>query len=586
VILPSFLLALALAPQVGTLPERQPPRDAPPRADAAGTGIIRGHVVAADTGLPIRRAHVTLSMTQPPPAVAVGNASPPALRAAPPMNFGTRQTLADAEGAFEFKNLPPGGYMVHASPWQFSGQYLGLPFGAQHPGPGVSGTPIHLAPGQVFDRATIALPRGAVIVGRVTDDMGQPIARAQVYGMWFLRGSKRGMRNGVGAQTDDLGQFRIYGLEPGDYVVVAEARSPTFVPPNANSMMPDNEESTGMLTTYYPGTADVAAAQHLRTTVGRELDGIEIRMVQGRLYRLSGIVLDSQGKPSSNVYASLVQRTPGGFTGGSGFETDAQGRFQMRNVAPGTYRVIVRPRFEDGKPNVEAESANLPLTVNADLENILITTTPAVSVNGQIVFDPGPPPESSGPLRVSAVPGDPNEIYGPRPEAAVVQPDLTFTLKGLMGEFVLRTGRPGAFLKSVLLGGEDITDVPHEFKPGDKVTIVLTSRASTLEGTLLGSSGAPTPDAGVVLFPEDKALWRANSIRVQMTVSDVNGHFRIRGLRAGRYYLLAGRRERVFLAGPLQDTSYFEGLVKDATIVVVGEDEQRTIDLRLVEPGG
>jgi protocatechuate 3,4-dioxygenase beta subunit len=217
VILPSFLLALALAPQVGTLPERQPPRDAPPRADAAGTGIIRGHVVAADTGLPIRRAHVTLSMTQPPPVVAVGNASPPPPRAAPPMNFGTRQTLADAEGAFEFKNLPPGGYMVHASPWQFSGQYLGLAFGAQHPGPGVSGTPIHLAPGQVFDRATIALPRGAVIVGRVTDDMGQPIARAQVYGMWFPRGSKRGMRNGVGAQTDDLGQFRIYGLEPGDY---------------------------------------------------------------------------------------------------------------------------------------------------------------------------------------------------------------------------------------------------------------------------------------------------------------------------------------------------------------------------------
>jgi hypothetical protein len=583
VIASSLLLTLALTPQVGSVPAPQPPRDAVPRPEASGTGIIRGHVVAADTGSPIRRANVSLSATMrsPVPPARTGNATSAPTQ---PINFLSRQTIANAEGAFEFRNLPPGKYTLHASPGQFSAQYLGLPFGARRAGPGVSGTPIDLAAGQVFEKATISLPRGSVIVGRVTDDTGEPIARAQVYGLWLPPGSRRGLRNGAGAQTDDLGQFRLYGLEAGEYVIVAEARSQTFVPPN--STLPDDEESSGMLTTYYPGTADEAAAQRVRATVARELAGIEIRMVQGRLYRLSGMVLDSQGKPSSNVYASLVQRTPGGLTSGSGFQTDTQGRFQMRNVAPGTYRVIVRPRFENGKPDIEAESANVPLTINADLENILITTTPAATVTGQIVFDPGPPPESSGTLRVGAVPGDPNEAYGPRPESAVIQPDWTFTLKGLMGEFVLRTGRLGAFLKSVLLGAEDITDVPHEFKAGDKVTIVLTSRASTLEGTVLGPSGAPTPDAGVILFPEDKSLWRTTSIRVQLAVSDANGHFRIRGLPAGRYYVLAGEREQVFLAGPLRDTSYFEGLVKDATIVVVGEDEQRTIDLRLVDRGG
>jgi hypothetical protein len=149
----------------------------------------------------------------------------------------------------------------------------------------------------------------------------------------------------------------------------------------------------------------------------------------------------------------------------------------------------------------------------------------------------------------------------------------------------LRTGRPGAFLKSVTLaGGEDITDVPHEFKAGEKVTIVLTSRASTLEGTVLGATGAPAAEGGVILFPEDKAGWRMNSIRVHSSSSDANGHFRLQGLLPGRYYVLAAPRERVFV--PFRDSSFFEGLVKEATIVVVGEDEQRTIDLRIIDSGG
>ena len=37
----------------------------------------------------------------------------------------------------------------------------------------------------------------------------------------------------MSVQTDDLGQFRLYGLTAGDYSVVAETRGPTFVPPNA-----------------------------------------------------------------------------------------------------------------------------------------------------------------------------------------------------------------------------------------------------------------------------------------------------------------------------------------------------------------
>jgi hypothetical protein len=52
------------------------------------------------------------------------------------------------------------------------------------------------------------------------------------------------------------------------------------------------------------------------------------------------------------------------------------------------------------------------------------------------------------------------------------------------------------------------------------------------------------PEAGVILFSEDKASWRINSIWTKRTGSDSKGHFRIAGLMPGRYYIAAVPRQR------------------------------------------
>src|SRR5207253_5531571 len=104
--------------------------------------------------------------------------------------------------------------------------------------------------------------RGGVIVGRVTVELGNPMVRVAVFTLFFPPGNGRAQRNGGGAQTDDLGQFRLFGLQAGDYTVVAEARGNTYAPPNAP---PETEaDRQGFVTTYYPGTPDEAAAQRVR----------------------------------------------------------------------------------------------------------------------------------------------------------------------------------------------------------------------------------------------------------------------------------------------------------------------------------
>ena len=576
-------------------PPPQQPRDVVRPVESTGTGIIRGRVLASDTGAPIRRANVNLlpQPSLPPPGgpVTAGGrgAAPPGaasdtMQAMMQSALRPRSVRTDQQGAFAFTDLPPGRYRVSASPTQYSPQYLPASYGAKR-ATNDSGQPIDLGSGEVFDKATITLFKGAVITGRVTDEGGEPLARVQVYGLWFQPGSSRAQRTGGNSATDDLGQYRLYGLQAGEYLVVAEAPNMQFVPPNAP---PEREEDRdGFLTTYYPGVADEAAGQRVRTAYGRETAGIEIRLAQGRLYRISGIISDSQGSPASRVNGSMMRRTNSG-TSGMGFSTDDQGRFQVRNLQPGNYRLVVRPRMmpgADGRPNIEAgEFASVPLSVTADLDDLMIVTKPGVTLVGQVVFEEGVPPTLPTGMRVNATPSDFEMPMLPPP--AIVGPDLKFTLKGLSGEVMLRTGAQGWYLKSVLLSGEDITDTPREFKPEDRVTIVLTSRAATLEGTVTDSKGNPSTEAAaIIMFSDDKTTWRNGSSRVRRSFVNGTGQFRITGLRPGRYYILATTPGRLN-APPQIDASYYEALIPDATTVVIGEDEQRTMDLKFVGPGG
>lgn len=601
----SVMLAQAPPPPPAPPVQAGQPRDVVRRPEPTGTGVIRGRVVAADSGNPVRRANVNLVPVMPPPALP-----PPGNLGAPvrftssasaeavivsSVNMGRPRTATtDAQGHFEFTGLPAGGYRLTANPGQYAAGYLGIAYGGKRPmGPGSvpdPGATIDLAEGQRFDRATIALPRGAVVSGRVADENGDPLARVQVYSVFYAPGSSRGQRMGMSAQTDDLGHFRLYGLTPGEYVVVAEAREATFVPPNAP---PEREEDKiGFMTTYYPGTADEASAQRVRARAGTETPGVEIRMATGRLFRVSGMVTDSQGRTGPRVSGQLLRRS-GTTTAGFGFSTDEQGRFQMRNIPPGNYRLVVRGRAPgpEGPQSEPPEMGTLPIAVNTDLEGLVVMTSPGATITGQVTFEQGPPQllpgQQSFQMRVTGSMGDPEGNVGmSMPPPALVTPDLTFTMRGLHGELLLRSSGPGMYLRAVTVGGRDVTDTPHEFKNGDQVTLVMSSRASTLEGSITDAAGKPVLDAAVLVFSDDKAAWRPNATRTRRGAVDATGKYRIGGLLAGRYFAIALPRDRMNMPTFSQDGTYFEQLAKEATPFVVGDDEQRQLDLKITPGAG
>ena len=179
----------------------------PPARDAAattqpvatGTGIITGYVTTAGSGGPVRRARVTLSGGE--------------LR-------GGRSTLTNDEGRFTFAALPAGRFTLRAS----KAGYVDVPFGAKRPGR--PGTPIQLVDKQKLENANIALPKGAVITGVVTDESGEPAPGTQVRVMRFaMQTGERTLQSAGQAQADDRGFYRVWGLQPGEYLVSAVPRN-------------------------------------------------------------------------------------------------------------------------------------------------------------------------------------------------------------------------------------------------------------------------------------------------------------------------------------------------------------------------
>ena len=201
------------------------PAQVPATPPPASTGVVRGHITAADTGKPLVRVRVSLTpvtdgLTQgyQPPVTASSSAS----------------------GQFEILNVAPGLYRVAAA----RAGYLTLQWGQHRVRE--SGQTVEVKSGQTIDRVDIALPKGAVLAGRITDELGQayPGVRVEALDLRYFQGSTHRVPFPADvATTDDRGQFRMSGLQPGSYYVTA----------SSSERWVDRDQSTfGYAATYFP----------------------------------------------------------------------------------------------------------------------------------------------------------------------------------------------------------------------------------------------------------------------------------------------------------------------------------------------
>lgn len=551
-------------------------RGAAPQRDVAaptGTSAITGRVVAADTGRALRHARV----------VAGGGGRP-------------RAASTDEQGRYRITGLPAGTYTVTAAKSGFVDGAFG-----QRRSSG-TGTPVELTDGQQAVTIDIKLARGGIVTGHVLDEEGEPLARAvvTVLRQQYVRGQKQLTTAGAD-QTDDRGQYRVFGLPPGDYFVSAAAGGIEQIVRQAAADFGGAQqaaETSGYAPTYYAGVTSASDATKVKLAAAQEVTGIDFQIQVVPFATVKGVVV---GGPATVVLVTEESGVGGGLgavgrggggRGAVGFGamlggglravTRSDGTFSIPNVTPGKYTIIARA---DGGSNAPLRTAMQSLVVAGSEVNVALTPAPGVQLGGTITFEAAGPPPPNGftgfrvmpvPLgAMAAMPGG----RGGRPGDA--GQNGQFTIGDVMpGLYNIRATAPrGWTMKAVYLDGRDVTDTPVEVR-SENVTglnVIFSDRISRLSGSVRDVRGTPIGDVAVIAFPPDERLWVPQSRQIVSTRTDRAGAYTLSSIPAGEYLVVAVDDVE---QGEWFDPVFLDQIRGRAIKIKIEEGEQHTQDLK------
>lgn len=492
---------LALVVSLGTAPGQEANDPAQPsESGASHLCTVEGMVVKATTGEALKRITVSLS---------------PLEGGRQPLN-----TTTDSAGRFVFSNLEPARYTLAAEGNGYSRQIFGQLRAAS------GGKILTLTPGGHITDLVFRLMPPAVITGTVYDEDGVPIMNAFVQAIRLFRagGHAQGYAAG-GVQTNDLGQYRIFGLEAGRYLICT------------NQSPRDDSSDDTYLPTFYPGTSDPGQATTIPIQPGDEVSGIDVEPMLVHGVRVRGqVVCEGATKVLQGVYVSLEPRETGlgRFVSAryGGPVSDDKGHFEIRGIPSGSYWMSAT--WYDGN---RFFTGRVPLEVgNTNLDSATLVMGPSLKIRGRVKASPGGELNYAN-LSVWLQPAE----GSPGGAGTQVQADGTFVLENVPdGTYRLRIGGyPEEFyVESARLGGMDVLGPGLSASRGDvgSLDVVLSRDGGSVEGTVLHNQ-VPFGGALVVLVPDPPNRNREDMYSVKS--ADPLGRFTLLGLPPGDFKLFA-----------------------------------------------
>ncbi|MCP5111538.1 MAG: hypothetical protein GY953_11960, partial [bacterium] len=311
---------------------------------------VAGTILDAATDAPLRGATVSLNAT----------------RRGEPRR---RTTTTDAGGRFHFEDVEPGPHYLSAEKKLYVGRAHGQTEG-EFSRPSV----IDIGSGERVRDLVLKLIPTAVVSGRVVDGDGEPVLGISVSALRYrYQQGRRELEGGRQVSTDDRGDYRLWGLRPGQVYIAASGNH------EPRMEFPPRDEATDDFVAprvFYPGVLEPAEATTLQIRGGEECAGIDIRLQRVRTYRLSGRVEGGSGSisVSLNKAEDLYSRSSHGLRKG-------KREFTFVRILPGNYVLSAEVRRTEDDTLYARQRVEV---TGSDIPEITLRLRPPMRLSGRV----------------------------------------------------------------------------------------------------------------------------------------------------------------------------------------------------------
>jgi Carboxypeptidase regulatory-like domain len=550
--LPAFLF---IAISLTLFSQTSVPRNKPEEPDPCS---VAGRVVTAAEGSPLKAARALLVPERSRPDTHIYAAS------------------SDSDGRFLLKDVAPGRYQFFATRAGFVTQ--------QYQSQGTEGGAVlGLKPGQKISDVLFRMTVAAVISGRVNNEDGEPTIGVQVVALRRpneedleeespFNSRKQQPVPVASARADDRGQYRIFGLKPGEYYIRA---SDSFDPDPGGIPMGEDywaQQSLGSeyAPVYYPGVGQVAQAEMVSVRPGEEVQA-DFSMQRIKTVEVAGHIMGREG-PAKSALVSLEPSEGYEFGFGHQDTTDEKGNFRLKGVPPGSY-VIIAYQQTEGEGIYEAQ-ARQKIEINGEnIESLTIVLGGGAKFEGRVTVA-GAGSVTMDRIRVGLNPIDEEQYLGGHGR---VKKDGTFQITSVKdGDYAINVWglEHDWFVKSARLGPNELLEKGlqvEEGVSGGRLEIIVSAASAQVDGSVTDGNQAII-GAHVRIEPDPETPY--NRFRSQSTKTDQTGRFSITGLAPGKYRVLAKS----------QPSPESGSLKSEPQVLMLGEHDHKTVELTLPKP--